>query len=81
MKQGFDLNKKAQDSVNNSCLIDDYSDVYLAKGFFKKGAHCMKEEVIKQLHILVGAMILDGYDEYDACVKYVNEYIKELEKC
>ena len=24
-------------------------------------------------------MILDGYDEYDSCVKYVNELIKELE--
>ena len=38
-----------------------------------------KKQVIDKLHILIGAMILDGYDEYDSCVKYVNELIKELE--
>lgn len=32
-----------------------------------------KKQVIDKLHILIGAMILDGYDEY------VNELIKELE--
>lgn len=38
-----------------------------------------RKQVIDKLHILIGAMILDGYDEYDSCVKYVNELIKELE--
>lgn len=38
-----------------------------------------RKHVIDKLHILVGAMILDGYDEFDSCVKYVNELIKELE--
>lgn len=38
-----------------------------------------RKYVIDKLHILVGAMILDGYDEFDSCVKYVNELIKELE--
>lgn len=39
-----------------------------------------RKHVIDKLHILVGAMILDGYDEFDSCVKYVNELIKELEE-
>lgn len=39
-----------------------------------------RKEVIDKLHITVGAMILDGYDELDSCVKYVNDLIRELDE-
>lgn len=36
--------------------------------------------MIDKLHITVGAIILDGYDEFDSCVKYVNDLIRELDE-
>lgn len=38
-----------------------------------------KKKVIDKLHITAGAMILDGYEPEDSCVKYINDLIKELE--
>ena len=49
------------------------------KEMYNNEIEIYKKQVIDKLHILIGAMILDGYDEYDSCVKYVNELIKELE--
>ena len=46
----------------------------------KANAVLFKKEVIDKLHITVGAMILDGYDELDSCVKYVNDLIRELDE-
>ena len=46
----------------------------------KANSVLFKKKVIDKLHITVGAMILDGYDELDSCVKYVNDLIRELDE-
>ena len=38
-----------------------------------------KAKVLNDLKITRGAMILDGYDCYDSCIKYVDELIKSYE--
>lgn len=49
------------------------------KSFYEGGKTAIND-IIKQLHILVGAMILDGYDEYDSCIKFMNDFISETEQ-
>jgi len=39
----------------------------------------MIKKIIDKIKVTRGAMILDGYDEYDSCVKYMDELIKEIE--
>ncbi len=39
-----------------------------------------RKEIIEKLKATRCAMILDGYDEYDSCVKYMDELIKEVEE-
>lgn len=36
------------------------------------------QDVIDEAEITKGAMILDGYDEEDTCIHYMNGLIKEL---
>lgn len=35
-------------------------------------------DIIDEVEITKGAMILDGYDEEDSCIHYMNGLIKEL---
>ena len=37
------------------------------------------KDIIDKLKITRGAMILDGYDELDSCIKYMDELIEEIE--
>ena len=37
------------------------------------------KDIIDKVKITRGAMILDGYDEYDSCIKYMDELIEEIE--
>ena len=37
------------------------------------------KNIIDKIKITRGAMILDGYDDDDSCVKYMDELIKEVE--
>lgn len=79
MNKEFDIKEKAKEYAEDLSTIYGDTPVDLIEMCFADGAISMKNEIAKQLHIIVGAMILDGYDEYDSCVKFVNEYIKELE--
>lgn len=72
-------NRKLQDLINEWVKMVEIDE---PKGLFPYVPVIdviSRKHVIDKLHILVGAMILDGYDEFDSCVKYVNELIKELE--
>ena len=40
----------------------------------------LKTKFLNDLKITRGAMILDGYDCYDSCVKYMNELIEKYER-
>ena len=35
-------------------------------------------DIIDEVAITKGAMILDGYDEEDSCIHYMNSLVKEL---
>lgn len=61
-------------------MIDSAITVIEKSDTSKANAVLFKKEVIDKLHITVGAMILDGYDELDSCVKYVNDLIRELDE-
>ena len=61
-------------------IIDSAITVIEKSDTSKANAVLFKKEVIDKLHITVGAMILDGYDELDSCVKYVNDLIRELDE-
>lgn len=41
-------------------------------------ASLLLQDVIDEVEITKGAMILDGYDEEDSCINYMNDLIKEL---
>lgn len=61
-------------------MIDSAITVIEKSDTSKANSVLFKKEVIDKLHITVGALILDGYDEFDSCVKYVNELIHELDQ-
>ena len=41
---------------------------------------CLGYKIINDLKITRGAMILDGYDCYDSCIKYMDELIEKYNK-
>ena len=61
-------------------MIDSAITVIEKSDTSKANAVLFKKEVIDKLHITVGALILDGYDELDSCVKYVNDLICKLDE-
>lgn len=61
-------------------MIDSAITVIEKSDTSKANAVLFKKEVIDKLHITVGALILDGYDELDSCVKYINDLIRELDE-
>ena len=40
----------------------------------------LEQKILNDLRITKGAMILDGYECYDSCIKYMDELIKKYEK-
>ena len=41
-------------------------------------AKAIISDIIDEVAITKGAMILDGYDEEDSCIHYMNGLVKEL---
>lgn len=72
-------NRKLQDLINEWVKMVEIDEPKGLSPYVPVIDVISRKHVIDKLHILVGAMILDGYDEFDSCVKYVNELIKELE--
>lgn len=75
-RKGADIPMMSPSEVTR--MIDSAITVIEKSDTSKVNALLFKKEVIDKLHITVGAMILDGYDECDSCVKYINELICEL---
>ena len=40
----------------------------------------LRKNIIDKIKVTRGAMILDGYDDYDSCIKYMDELIEEIEE-
>lgn len=47
-------------------------------GIVSDTIRALLNDVIDEVAITKGAMILDGYDEEDSCIHYMNGLIKEL---
>ena len=77
-RKGADITMMPPSEVTR--IIDSAITVIEKSDTSKANAVLFKKEVIDKLHITVGAMILDGYDELDSCVKYVNDLIRELDE-
>lgn len=77
-RKGADIPMMSSSEVTR--MIDSAITVIEKSDTSKANAVLFKKEVIDKLHITVGALILDGYDELDACVKYVNDLIRELDE-
>lgn len=45
---------------------------------FEAGAEYLKSFLLGKLQVYKGAMILDGYDPEDSCIKFMNELIEEI---
>lgn len=68
--------------IPNNIKYNSDIDISREKDFVS-GAEMVQKHILDRAIITRGAMILDGYDEYDSCIKYMNEFIneiKELEK-
>jgi hypothetical protein len=77
-RKGADIPMMSPSEVTR--MIDSAITVIEKSDTSKANAVLLKKEVIDKLHITVGAIILDGYDEFDSCVKYVNDLIRELDE-
>lgn len=77
-RKGADIPMMSPSEVTR--MIDSAITVIEKSDTSKANAVLFKKKVIDKLHITVGAMILDGYDELDSCVKYVNDLIRELDE-
>lgn len=77
-RKGADIPMMSPSEVTRT--IDSAITVIEKSDTSKANAVLLKKEVIDKLHITVGAIILDGYDEFDSCVKYVNDLIRELDE-
>lgn len=77
-RKGADIPMMSPSEVTR--MIDSAITVIEKSDTSKANAVLLKKEVIGKLRITVGAMILDGYDELDSCVKYVNDLICELDQ-
>ena len=77
-RKGADIPMMSPSEVTR--MIDSAITIIEKSYTSKANAVLFKKEVIDKLHITVGAMILDGYDEFDSCVKYVNDLIRELDE-
>ena len=65
----FDIQDEYKDGIVNT-KIEYVDDLVLSKNVVKK--------IIDNAIITRGAMILDGYEEEDSCVKYISEFIEDL---
>ena len=77
-RKGADIPMMSPSEVTR--MIDSAITVIEKSDTSKANAVLLKKEVIDKLHITVGAIILDGYDGFDSCVKYVNDLIRELDE-
>ena len=59
-------------------IIDDVAANDGDIGIVNNTIRALLNDVIDEVAITKGAMILDGYDEEDSCIHYMNGLIKDL---
>lgn len=74
-----ELEKAAKNYADTMYRFEDRGVLYQeTQNDFKAGANYLKSLLLEKLQVYKGAMILDGYDPEDACIKFMNELIEEI---
>ena len=76
-RKGAEIEHPAPKEVTR--YIDSAISVVEVTGTKLVNQALLRKNIIDKIKITRGAMILDGYDEYDSCVKYMDKLIKEIE--
>ena len=74
-----DLSRKALEFVHRQAPMyecDEIGDLIFYA--YMEGAEYTQKVASDKAKVTRGAMILDGYDEYDSCIKYMGEYINDI---
>lgn len=73
------LEKAAKNYADTMYRFEDRGVLYQeTQNDFKAGANWLKSLLLEKLQVYKGAMILDGYDPEDSCIKFMNELIEEI---
>lgn len=81
MNDGFDFPQLYE--CDELVIYKEYNDedkVYTFSGTTSPQTLPIETRILNDLRITRGAMILDGYDTYDSCIKYMDDLIKKYEK-
>lgn len=74
-----ELEKAAKNYADTMYRFEDRGVLYQeTQDDFKAGANWLKSFLLEKLQVYKGAMILDGYDPEDSCIKFMNELIEEI---
>lgn len=74
-----ELEKAAKNYADTMYRFEDRGVLYQeTQNDFKAGADYLKSSLFEKLQVYKGAMILDGYDPEDSCIKFMNELIEEI---
>lgn len=76
-----ELEKAAKNYADTMYRFEDRGVLYQeTQNDFKAGADYLKSSLLEKLQVYKGAMILDGYDPEDSCIKFMNELIEEINR-
>lgn len=81
MNDGFDFPQLYE--CDELVIYKEHNDedkVYTFSGTTSPQTLPIETRILNDLKITRGAMILDGYDCYDSCIKYMDDLIKKYEK-
>ena len=76
-RKGAEIEPPAPKEVTR--YIDSAISVVEVTGTKLVNQALLRKNIIDKIKVTRGAMILDGYDEFDSCIKYMDELIKEIE--
>ena len=76
-RKGADIEPPTPKEVTR--YIDSAISVVEVTGTKLVNQALLRKNIIDKIKITRGAMILDGYDELDSCIKFIDELIKEVE--
>lgn len=72
-----ELEKAAKNYADTMYRFEDRGVLYQeTQNDFKAGTNWLKSLLLEKLQVYKGAMILDGYEPEDACIKFMNELIE-----
>lgn len=74
-----ELEKAAKNYADTMYRFEDRGVLYQeTQNDFKAGANWLKSLLLEKLQVYKGAMILDGYEPEDSCIKFMNELIEDI---